>query len=219
MRDRLAGEKKRETELTTRGGKERSVSVPPSLRRFQIFKSARTTLGVSPADRRQPTPSPRDPKSRGREIPGVAKPRAPVWLFEREEETWREGGEALGKIGRECGVSCSSVTCILVRMRPKDVVHSRLYRPLAGEEKEDDGRAREEPRWRRAKERNCGEREDPRYVLLNGVGVPADGGVSFKNIPVDAPPWCWFYRCLLPPGGLASSLSLSLFLSPSDSAS
>lgn len=175
-------------------------------------------MGVSPADHRQPTPSLAIRNLAGERFQ-ARRSRAPVWLFEREEETWREGSEALGKIGRECGVSCSSVTCILVRMRPKDVVHSRLYRPPAGEEKEDDGRAREEPRWRRAKERNCGEREDPRYVLLNGVGVPADGGVSFKNIPVDAPPWCWFYRCLLPPGGLASSLSLSLFLSPSDSAS
>lgn len=61
-------------------------------------------------------------------------------------------------------MSCSSVTCILVRVRPKDVVHSRLYRPFAREEKEDDARGRE-------RRRNCGEREDPRYVLLNGVGV------------------------------------------------
>lgn len=30
------------------------------------------------------------------------------------------------------------MTCILVRVRPKDVVHSRLYRPFAREEKEDD---------------------------------------------------------------------------------
>ena len=37
-------------------------------------------------------------------------------------------------------MSCSSVTCILVRVRPKDVVHSRLYRPFAREEKENNVR-------------------------------------------------------------------------------
>lgn len=70
-------------------------------------------------------------------------------------------------------MSCSSVTCILVRMRPKDVVHSRLYRPFARKEKE--GVARERGRngeeRERERRRNCGEGEDPRYVLLNGVGV------------------------------------------------
>lgn len=66
-------------------------------------------------------------------------------------------------------MSCSSVTCILVRVRPKDVVHSRLYRPFAREEKEND--ARERGRNGGERRRNCGEREDPRYVLLNGVGV------------------------------------------------
>lgn len=40
-------------------------------------------------------------------------------------------------------MSCSSVTCILVRVRPKDVVYSRLYRPFAREEKEDDAGERE----------------------------------------------------------------------------
>lgn len=65
-------------------------------------------------------------------------------------------------------MSCSSVTCILVRVRPKDVVHSRLYRPFAREEKED---ARERGKNGGERKRNCGEREDPRYVLLNGVGV------------------------------------------------
>lgn len=68
-------------------------------------------------------------------------------------------------------MSCSSVTCILVRVRPKDVVHSRLYRPFAREEKEDDAGEIVEGTRRRAKEKLCGEREDPRYVLLNGVGV------------------------------------------------
>lgn len=64
------------------------------------------------------------------------------------------------------------MTCILVRVRPKDVVHSRLYRPFAREEKEDDvERSWKEERERRAKEKLCEEREDPRYVLLNGVGV------------------------------------------------
>lgn len=43
-------------------------------------------------------------------------------------------------------MSCSSVTCILVRVKPKDVVHSRLYRPLVGEEKEDDMSERERER-------------------------------------------------------------------------
>lgn len=66
-------------------------------------------------------------------------------------------------------MSCSSVTCILVRVRPKDVVHSRLYRPFAGEEKEDG--AGERGRNGEERKRNCGEGEDPRYVLLNGVGV------------------------------------------------
>lgn len=66
-------------------------------------------------------------------------------------------------------MSCSSVTCILVRVRPKDVVHNRLYRPFAREEKEDN--AREQGRNEGERKRNCGEREDPRYVLLNSVGV------------------------------------------------
>jgi len=60
------------------------------------------------------------------------------------------------------------VTCILVRVRPKDVVHSRLYRPFAREEKED---ARGRGRNGGERRRNCGEREDSRYVLFNGVGV------------------------------------------------
>lgn len=34
------------------------------------------------------------------------------------------------------------MTCILVGVRLKDVVHSRLYRPFAREEKEDDTRER-----------------------------------------------------------------------------
>lgn len=96
-----------------------------------------------------------------------------------------------GKDRKECGVSCSSVTCILVRVKPKDVVHSRLYRPLVGEEKEDYVRVREK-RGRNTGEERKRERErrqeekiermieklrrkrgSPWYVLLNGVGVSA----------------------------------------------
>lgn len=71
---------------------------------------------------------------------------------------------------RECRVSCSSVTCILVRVRPKDVVHSRLYRPFVGEKEgnAEEGRERE----RREKRKKLWSR-DPRHVLLNGVGVSA----------------------------------------------
>lgn len=43
------------------------------------------------------------------------------------------------------------MTCILVRMRPKDVVHSRLYRPFARKEKE--GVARERGRNGEERER------------------------------------------------------------------
>lgn len=52
------------------------------------------------------------------------------------------------------------MTCILVRVRPKDVVHSRLYRPFAREEREDDAREPRKER-RRAKEKLWRKRGSP----------------------------------------------------------
>jgi len=72
------------------------------------------------------------------------------------------------------------VTCILVRVRPKDVVHSRLYRPFSLKRKKktrERGTNRRE-RWKNPEEREREggrrrRREVRRYVLFNGVGVSA----------------------------------------------
>jgi len=68
------------------------------------------------------------------------------------------------------------VTCILVRVRPKDVVHGRLYRPfsLKRKKKTRERGTNRRKRWRNSKERER-EREGEirRYVLFNGVGVSA----------------------------------------------
>lgn len=79
---------------------------------------------------------------------------------------------------RKGRASCSSVTCILVRQTPKDVVRD-FSGPLArkhGENRRKDGEEKEQ----KATERF-------RTLFLNGVGVPASGGVSFKNIPPNTP--------------------------------
>ena len=119
--------------------------------------------------------------------------------------------------GRKEELVCSSVTCILVRVRPKDVV-LRLLRDLLGEEARGGEREApppphgEEERWRRErgkrrrgekkgekerkKERRKKRRKEGRKegtkekiqkLVLNGVGVPTSGGVSFKNIPPNTP--------------------------------
>jgi len=62
------------------------------------------------------------------------------------------------------------VTCILVRVRPKDVVHSRLYRPFSLKRKKktrERGTNRRE-RWRNPeeREREGGERFADMYFLM-----------------------------------------------------
>lgn len=83
---------------------------------------------------------------------------------------------------KERRASCSSVTCILVGVRSRKTRCAADFRgPLAkkapGYERSGGG----------AKKRS---RTDGKIqnLLLNGVGVPASGGVSFKNIPPDTPP-------------------------------
>lgn len=86
-----------------------------------------------------------------------------------------------GRRWEEREVSCSSVTCILVRVRPKDVVHTADFTGRSrrrGKRRRDAKKSEEgtKERWAKVSEKEIAEEEeDPSCVLLNGVDVSSRG--------------------------------------------